>query len=116
MNGTGRSRCRRRNRIPCTNYVWSIDGPGSNITRYLREDGDFVGYCWDDSSVEGDEDIGSAKVGYTDSFMPVRRQMEGINTGATMGSVVAGDRCYEIIMPGSYLPWGRTQFKTEKLL
>ena len=28
----------------------------------------YVEYYWDDPSVEGDEDIGSAKVGYTESF------------------------------------------------
>ena len=27
----------------------------------------YVEYYWDDPSVEGDEDIGSAKVGYTES-------------------------------------------------
>ena len=28
----------------------------------------YVEYYWDDPSVEGDEDIGAAKVGYTESY------------------------------------------------
>ena len=33
-----------------------------------KSGGGYVEYYWDDPSVEGDEDIGSAKVGYTESF------------------------------------------------
>ncbi len=86
-----------------------IDRQDRNGFKFLRAlidaalaGGDYVEYYWDDPSVEGDEDLGSAKVGYAESFMIA--DDAPIYAGQT---VVIGSGFYtgDQIVPSATLPF-----------